>query len=754
MNPKLTISRKLLLIWGISIIGALASVAFVFQYLLAQYDEALANKNLTLALSATEQHLNTRIEELQEHALDLSNRDDIISSVNFISKYQDKENYDAEAFDDEKKKLAEELSKLILDYPLLSIHDRDGDIIALRHHSSSQIQHVGYSTYREGKNILLTTTIGEDNYTKTPWFDDLPNNESLSQMLSLHYIEVNDVIYVEFLTPIIRERITGERDIMGMLRIRENLSAYISKEISNLVGVTAQLYSEDKIKNTLFIPHVNNDLSQNDFNKMFEKEAAYILDTFNKYTAIQYINIADSSKLYLMVSVEKQQLNTQLSAFRNSVLWVLVGTIIVLLPLGRAFINRTITRPVNSLLKGVEQISQGKYDALKFVDNNDELGSFARSFEAMANEVRLREERLRDILRLSPEGIIAIDGKFHIILFSHGAEIIFGYSADEIMGQPINKLIPQQYQNDHNAKISGFSQSPISHKNMGNRGEIIGLRKDGSEFPAAASISKLELGKEKMFTVLLQDVTERKKAETEILAAKVDAERANQAKTQFLASMSHDLRTPLNAIIGMSEVIKNELFGTLGPKYKEYAEDIVLSGSHLLSMVEELLDISTLESGKFTINKELLSPQEIVEDCFKIVKLTAKQSQISLTHTLDSDIKPLMADRQAMRKILLNLISNAIKFNHAGGKVTISALQNESTFSLIVEDTGSGIAADKIDEITKPFSRSEDDAHKAVEGWGLGLSISKSFIELHGGEMKIESKHGEGTKVFVIFPLK
>lgn len=230
------------------------------------------------------------------------------------------------------------------------------------------------------------------------------------------------------------------------------------------------------------------------------------------------------------------------------------------------------------------------------------------------------------------------------------------------------------------------------------------------------------------------------------------AKDANKAKSEFLASMSHEFRTPLNAIIGFSQVIGQQSFGLLGnPKYSEYASDIQVSGEHLLSLIDDILDISAIEAGKRDLVRKPVVITELIDESISIVSEAAQKKGIELSAQATA-VPPIYADRRGIRQILLNLFSNAVKFTPAGGRVTATARPSKGGVTFVIEDTGIGIAPEDIREVTTAFTKGERDPYRAAVGWGLGLSITKSLIDLHSGEITIESTFGKGTAITVTLP--
>lgn len=249
------------------------------------------------------------------------------------------------------------------------------------------------------------------------------------------------------------------------------------------------------------------------------------------------------------------------------------------------------------------------------------------------------------------------------------------------------------------------------------------------------------------------DITERKVIEKSLQTAFVAAEQANQAKSGFLATMSHEFRTPLNAILGFSDMIRTQSIAPLeDQKTREYANDIHDSGQHMLGLVNDVLDMAAIEAGERGLSKEACSVGEVVNECLAIVRHAASERDIELSFDIPDDLPTLYADSSSLRQIFLNLLSNGIKFTSEEGRIGISARASNHEITIKVTDTGIGIPSDNLADVTKPFTKLNDDSFIAHNGTGLGLSIVDSLVELHDGEMSIESEINEGTTVTVIFP--
>jgi len=248
---------------------------------------------------------------------------------------------------------------------------------------------------------------------------------------------------------------------------------------------------------------------------------------------------------------------------------------------------------------------------------------------------------------------------------------------------------------------------------------------------------------------------ELEEARDDALMKRTEAETANASKTAFLANMSHELRTPLNAILGFSEIIARECLGPVGsPRYKEYAGDIHTSGSHLLSLINDLLDVAKIEAGRMEIEPQMIETGRALDGALKFVGPKARERNQSLTITVDDAAAVLFADERALKQIVINLVTNSVKFTRDGGRIDVAARRNENgDFELTVADNGAGVPKEKLDRIFKPFSRVDNRYDSENAGTGLGLSLVRGLAELHGGRAWMESELGKGTRVHVVFPM-
>ncbi|MFD0986756.1 PAS domain-containing sensor histidine kinase [Methyloligella solikamskensis] len=375
-----------------------------------------------------------------------------------------------------------------------------------------------------------------------------------------------------------------------------------------------------------------------------------------------------------------------------------------------------------------------------------------RSDDAM----RLGEERYRLLAENATDMITRHDERGRVIFASLASQQLLGEPATRLSG---NGLFERVHVADRPAYLTALSRAQLHNQAMSVEFRLRRNGNAGADDYIWAEMRCRPVRQAKgdragrSVVAVTRDVTEQKAQEAELLRARDAAESANQAKTQFLANMSHELRTPLNAVIGFSEILARELFGRLGEdRYRDYARLIHESGGHLLNVVNDILDMSKIEAGKFNILKEPFDVGSLLKSCMEIVGPTAEQKSLSLELELPVAMPELLADKRACKQMLLNVLSNAIKFTDEGGRVHMTAREANDEVHLMVRDTGIGISEKDLPNLGNPFVQADNSYDRSYDGAGLGLSVVKGLARLHGGRLEIDSQLGEGTTVLIALP--
>ncbi len=363
------------------------------------------------------------------------------------------------------------------------------------------------------------------------------------------------------------------------------------------------------------------------------------------------------------------------------------------------------------------------------------------------------DQELRAILDTAADGIITLDTAARIHTFSAGAEAIFGYRIADVAGKPfIDLLTPESRKivRDYLAALQGPGLASVFNDGR----EVTAIVSQGGTVPLFLTIGKLQATRSQAsFCAVVRDITQWKKTETELREAKERAEATSRQKSEFLASVSHELRTPLNAIMGFSEVMRLGRFGEIGnEKYRGYVHDIHASGSHLLSLINDLLDLSKVEAGKLELNFTAVNLNDVADHALKMLQEQATAARVVLRKSIPAELPNVVADLRSMRQIMLNLMSNAIKFTDPGGQAVVSAqLMPGGELKLRVKDTGIGMTADQIKGALEPFGRVVTEG-RDVQGTGLGLPLTRALTEANRAAFELTSEPRKGTLAEITFP--
>ena len=393
-----------------------------------------------------------------------------------------------------------------------------------------------------------------------------------------------------------------------------------------------------------------------------------------------------------------------------------------------------------------------------------------RAEDALENAV----ERFRRLVDSAVDAIVGVDGEGRITLVNPQAEKLFGYSPGELLGKPIEILVPERFREAHVGHRVGYCLAP-RQRPIGVGLDLFGRRKDGSEFPVEISLSSMETGEGLFVTAIIRDITERKQAELNV-REKQRLEDMLRFKSAFITNMSHELRTPLNSIIGFSELLEAQHFGALTEKQARYVANIQSSGQHLLLLIDDILDLAKIEAGRIELQPEAFPLPEALRAALHMIRPQAVAKRLGLHLDVDACPKTVVADPTRFKQVLFNLLSNAVKFTGEKGKVTLSATVQRATSNvqrpkvqdarpwsvddqafveISVADTGIGIKAEDIPKLFQEFTQLDGSLTRRYQGTGLGLALTKRFVEMHGGRIWVESAgEGRGSTFRFTLPLE
>ncbi|WP_256077597.1 HAMP domain-containing sensor histidine kinase [Massilia sp. YIM B04103] len=364
--------------------------------------------------------------------------------------------------------------------------------------------------------------------------------------------------------------------------------------------------------------------------------------------------------------------------------------------------------------------------------------------------------RFGGLLEFVPDAIVLADGEGHIVMANSQAGTLFGYTAGELPGMQLEQLLPARFRAAHAGHRSGYQHQP-QLRPMGAGRELYGLRKDGVEFPVEISLNPVQTGGGLLVMSAIRDISERRRFEQALQDKNAELAQAHQAKDRFLAAMSHELRTPLNSIIGFTGTMLMKLPGPINSEQDRQLRTIQSSARHLLSLINDLLDLTKIASGKVELNLEPIDCRALLDELVLLFRPQARQRSLGLSLRVPPAPLSVRSDRRALQQILMNLLNNALKFTESGEvSVTLEVCQQDGARCAVisVRDTGVGIAPEDHAQLFQAFTQIDQGSTRQFEGTGLGLHLSQKLAELLKGNITCDSRPGAGSTFALSLPLE
>ena len=416
-------------------------------------------------------------------------------------------------------------------------------------------------------------------------------------------------------------------------------------------------------------------------------------------------------------------------------------------------LNETFDREHLRLM--TDKLSQ-KVEELE--DINLRLIQEAAQRKRAEDALRSNEARMRAVLDAALDSIVTLDGDGHVIDLNTATELTFGYRREAILGKPLAELMVAS----SSAKgLPGLENLALLDQPgfLGRRFEMSAATAGGAQFPVEITITRIVADGPPKYTAFLRNLTEQRAGEElrrrseELEGQNRFIQAASRLKSEFLANMSHELRTPLNAIIGFAELMHDGKVGPISDQHKDFLGDILMSGRHLLLLINDVLDLSKVEAGKMEIHPEPVDLEALVLEVHASLQGLTAPKQIRLKTDIDRSLTDVITDRRSFKQVLYNLLSNAIKFSGNGAEVRIGIIpEDNNSFRLEVEDSGIGIAAENIGKLFVEFQQLDNSDGRKYPGTGLGLALTKRIVEAQGGRVGVKSELGRGSTFFAVLP--